>query len=451
MGYDSNTYHERNNDITSQVEQSDWNRPVSPQSLQGRDNQTAIDSLENDGVQHNVDLEEVKDGNSFKRMAARALEAAAVGEGSQSSISIKGTIPLYKNIGVSVDFIPSLELKAQRLRGKLRASISSTLEFKASAGTEGGWWPKFMAYFKASFKGNLLIIGDDANEIFDEFMLSLSYIAQSACESCDAPDEIKDTLVNGIMDESARLATIRGMSGADSVSLALGGGAEAGVDTSLGGGSLGVNYTNTQRLGRKEGTDDIEVTSTNDITGQVGFTFSVSKLGASIPVKAAITYRDGDLRSVSFSAGINASMKWGDFSPMIMIGTEWLLDVINAISNGLDYINRGLGNRDLSVLVNTISDISIADEAITYTLFGENLKQAAGDSGLSALNMDKKVSFGVDVSMGWNSWLGYNVGVVMSSTDTVSIGGSALSVDIKQADQILSFVNGTMKDAYLGS
>ena len=41
-------------------------------------------------------------------MAARALDSVVPGEGSQASISISGTLPLYKNIGVSVDFIPSL-------------------------------------------------------------------------------------------------------------------------------------------------------------------------------------------------------------------------------------------------------------------------------------------------------------------------------------------------------
>lgn len=451
MGYDTNTYHNNDNDITSQIKHADWKRPISQRSG-GQENQNAIDSLENDGIQHGVDLDQVKDGNSFKRMAARALDSAAVGEGSQASLTIKGTIPLYKNIGVSVDFIPSLELKAQRLRGKLRASISTTLEFKASAGTEGGWWPKFMAYFKASFNGTILIIGDDANEIFDEFMLSLSHIAQSACESCNAPDDIKESLVNGIMDESARTATIRGMDGADSVSLALGASVEGGVDTSLGGASLGANYTNTQRLGRKEGTDDIEVNTTNDITGQIGFTFSAGKLGASVPVKASLTYRDGDLRSLSFSVGINKTMSWEDFGPGIMLGTDWLLDVVNGISNGIDYINRGLGNRDLSVLINTVSNLSMVDEAISYTVFGETLKSAAANSAaLSAIDFAKQVSFGVDVSMGWNSWLGWNLSVVVSSTDSVSLGTEALSVNIKKADQILTFINGTMKDAYIGS
>ena len=186
MAYDSNAYHNQSQGITGKIEQSDWERPVSERSIQGRKNQDAIDSLQNEEVEHSVDLDQVQDGNSFKRMAAGALESAVAGEGSQASITIRGTLPLYKNVGVSVDFSPSLTLKAQRLRGKLRASISTTLEFKASAGTEGGWWPKFLAYFKASFNGTLLIIGDTATEVFDEFMLSLSYIAESACDACDA-------------------------------------------------------------------------------------------------------------------------------------------------------------------------------------------------------------------------------------------------------------------------
>ena len=451
MGYDTNAYHEKETNITSQIQQSDWERPISEESLSGQEQQDAINSLGNDGVEHKVDLDEVKDGNSFKRMAAKALDSVVPGEGSQASISISGTLPLYKNIGVSVDFIPSLELKAHRLRGKLRASVSTSITFKATAGTEGGWWPKFMAYFKASFQGSLLIIGDDATEIFNEFMLALSHVAESACDACEAPDNVKDALVNGIMDESARTSTIRGMDKADSVSLALGGSAEAGFDTSLGSGSVGASYTNTQRLGRKEGTDDIEVKTTNDVAGQIGFTFSAKKLGASIPAKASISYRDGNLRSLAFSVGINKTMKWDDFAPEIMLGTDWLLDVVNGISNGIDYLNRGLGNRDLSMLTSTVSNLSMADEAIAYTVFGNTLKDAAGNTALGSLNFGKTISFGIDISMGWNAWLGHNVSVTLSSTDSSSINGGALSVNIKKADQILSFINGTKKDAYFGS
>ena len=111
MGYDTNASQEKETNITSQIQQSDWERPISEESLSGQEQQDAINSLGNDGVEHKVDLDEVKDGNSFKKMAARALDSVVPGEGSQASISISGTLPLYKNIGVSVDFIPSLELK----------------------------------------------------------------------------------------------------------------------------------------------------------------------------------------------------------------------------------------------------------------------------------------------------------------------------------------------------
>ena len=119
MGQDTSVYHENDNDITSQVALSDWARANRSQGSEAdrkkredRKNSNAIDSLSNDGVQHSVDLDQVQDGNSFKNMAAGALDALVPGEGSQASLIISGTIPLYKNIGVSGDFKPSLTLKA---------------------------------------------------------------------------------------------------------------------------------------------------------------------------------------------------------------------------------------------------------------------------------------------------------------------------------------------------
>ena len=460
MGQDTSVYHENDNDITSQVALSDWARANRSQGSEAdrkkredRKNSNAIDSLSNDGVQHSVDLDQVQDGNSFKNMAAGALDALVPGEGSQVSLIISGTIPLYKNIGVSVDFKPSLTLKAQRLNNKLRASISATIAFKASVGTEGSWyWPQFIAYFKASFNGSLLIIGDDANEIFDEFMLALSHVAEAACEASNAPDNITDRLVDGIMDASARERTLKGMDKTDSVTLALGVSAEAGVDTSFGDANAGISYTKLQTLKRNEETGKLEAKTVNDIAGHVGFTFKADKLGASVPAKAGLTYRNGALRSLSFSAGINKTLDWGTFGPEVMIGTEWLLDVVNGISNGIDYVNKGIGSRDLSMLVDTVSNLSVMDEAITYTVFGDQLKNAALQTGGGkALDLAKKVSFGVDVTVGWSSFLGHHVSVILSSTDSVSLGTDALSVEIKKADQILKFVQSSKKGGYLGS
>ena len=100
-----------------------------------------------------------------------------------------------------------------------------------------------------------------------------------------------------------------------SVSLALGDSAEAGFDTSLGSGSVGASYTNTQRLGRKEGTDDIEVKTTNDV-GQLA---SPSLQTSSGRNSVALLHIGWKSAIYWLSVGINKTMKWDDFAPEIML------------------------------------------------------------------------------------------------------------------------------------
>ena len=93
------------------------------------------------------------------------------------------------------------------------------------------------AALEANFKGTIRITGDNGLEVFDEFLLSLRYIIESACNTVSMPDKFKQPIVSGIMSDADMKDTIEGMDEKDKVKLDL----EASIKGSASAGALGAS------------------------------------------------------------------------------------------------------------------------------------------------------------------------------------------------------------------
>jgi hypothetical protein len=209
----------------------------------GAGNQAAIDQLtgKSGGAKKPaVDMGAVNSGASFMGAASKAMDAAVPSAGSFASLKISGRIPIASVAVASAYIEPSLEMQlARSATGEFEVTLSSQIGLRAEAGSNGGgWWPKFMAYFKGYVKGSLKIVGDSAGEIMRQFMLTLRLVVEGACDAAGAPNSIKDMMSNGILSAESKKATIEGMDSGDSITASIGGGVEAGAEASVLGGQL---------------------------------------------------------------------------------------------------------------------------------------------------------------------------------------------------------------------
>ena len=150
-----------------------------------------------------VDLNSAQDGPSFASAASKALDSVVPGPGSSANLKVSGKLPIYATGALNAYLMPALSLGALRLSsGKLKVTIDSELGLRAEAGTGGGggWWPKFLAYFQGKIKGTIRIVGDDAQEIFNELLLTFRLVLEQACEAAGAPDSLTDAIAGGIDD-----------------------------------------------------------------------------------------------------------------------------------------------------------------------------------------------------------------------------------------------------------
>ena len=122
-------------------------------------------------------------------------------------------------VGVALEFIPSISMKVEKNGKKINAAVSFKGTFELSLGTGGrrkpDWWPKLRAFANVGLQGSLTINGDSATEIFNELMLSLSTMMQRAELG---NQDVKNAIVNGIMSEADRAATLKDMDQNDYVS-----------------------------------------------------------------------------------------------------------------------------------------------------------------------------------------------------------------------------------------
>ena len=134
-----------------------------------------------------TDLGQSESGASFAAMAGGLLDSIAPAEGSGVKLVITGAIPLYKSPGIDVTFKPSLTMGIENKLGKMRASMQLAAGVEVSAGVDA-WLFELKGAVEASFSGTLTIFGDSGTEIFEEFLMSLRYLIENACETVHLPD-----------------------------------------------------------------------------------------------------------------------------------------------------------------------------------------------------------------------------------------------------------------------
>lgn len=264
----------------------------------------------NSGAAAPVDLGAVRDGGSFIIAASAALDALVPGPGSFANLTIGGRLPIYSTGAMTAFLEPSLMLQAARTdKGKLEVTMESVLAIKAEAGATGSpWWPAFLGYFKAYARGSLKICGDSAVEIFREFMLTLRMVLEGACDAAGAPPEIKMAMASGVLAQNDNDATVKGMDTEDGVTVAIGGGAEAGVKTSVGDAKGGADLEFSKTISNSNGDNTPEVSAKTSVSlkGEL----ELKKFGLKVTPALTFVFQNGELNQWYFAlSGIKA--RWG--------------------------------------------------------------------------------------------------------------------------------------------
>jgi hypothetical protein len=417
-------------------------------------NSQALEQLTGGVSKKDVDLTNASDGPSFANAAGVALDALLPGPGSSASMRVSGKLPIYTTGALSAYLLPAISLEAARLgTGKVKVTFASEIGLRAEAGTSGGWWPKFLAYFQGKVKGAIKITGDSAQEIFDEFLLTLRMVVEGACDSAGAPDSIKDAMANAIMTGQHKVETINNMDKGDSVEVVLGGEVEAGTDTSWGSAKAKAGLEFSKKLSKDENTDSLKVTETNKKNVTVETMVKIPKLGSSAKVGVNFIWKNGQFDEWNISVPITATMALGDFSEEILMGVDWIQDMINAISNAAAMAGGKTNNSSVRSAANALSGISVAENAIKYTAFGEGLKKASASSMFGSQSA-QKIQFNISGKAGWSKSKGVNLNVALKSTSAWSLGKageSPIQIDVKTGDTILNFSAGTAKGINLTS
>ena len=408
----------------------------------------------------NIDVSSAQDGPSFAKAASKALDAVVPGPGSSASLKISGKLPVYTTGAINAYLMPALSLSALRMSsGKLKVTIDSELGLRAEAGTSGGsWWPKFLAYFQGKLKGTIRIVGDDAAEIFNELLLTFRLVLEQACSAAGASEDMTEKIAGSIMSGSSKESTIENMDDGDYVETLIGGEVEAGTDTSFGSAKAKATLQNSTKVSKNEEEGDLQVTNYNRSTVAVDTTVKIPKLGASSTVGVNLIFKDGVFDEFWVSANLSKSMALGDFSAEVLMAVDWIQEFVNSMSNALAMGNLKSqtsvrNSSDITQVANMLRGISVAENAIQYTAFGEGLKSAAGSS-LFQQHSGQKISMEIAGRAGWSKSKGVNMLVWLKSSSGWSLGKageSPIQIDVSTGDTILQFSAGTEKGTSLTS
>ena len=422
----------------------------------GMSNSQALEQLTGANTKKsNVDLSNASDGPSFAQAASKALDTVIPGPGSNANLRISGKLPIYSTGAINAFLMPGLSLDALRLsNGKFKCTIDSELGLRAEAGTQGSaWWPKFLAYFQGKIKGIIRIVGDDALEVFNELLLTFRLVVEKACDATGAPDSIKEAMAGAIMSSSAKEDTIENMDGTDSVETLLGGEVEAGADTSWGSAKGKASLLHSTKLHKDEETDQLQVTEYNRKTISFDTSIDIPKLGASSTVGVNFIFKDGKFDEFWVSANLSKTMALGDFSEEVLMAVDWIQEFVNSLSNAVAMGSAQSKEPSIKETANMLRGISVSDQAIKYSAFGEGLKKASGSS-LFKDNSGQSISLEVAGRAGWSKAKGVNMLVWLKSSSAWSLGQAGVSpiqIDVKTGDTILQFAAGTEKGASLTS
>lgn len=397
-----------------------------------------------------VDLSNVSGANGFMRAASAALDAAVPVQGSYSSLSVSGNIPLWSDPSGSAKVIlaPSLKLQAARTSAdKFEVTISTALALTAKASRSLGWFGKFEAFMSAKASGSLKLVGDSAAEIFDEFMLTLREVIDGACGAAGVPNNVADALRQGIMSDSAREATIQNMDENDGVTATFGlggslGGKAGGIE-----GSAGIDYSHTTSL-KNDGNNQLDTSSSSKT--KTSLTLKGTFKTSSLPVKSikpslTIILGDGGVSEVFVGLGTSGAMDSNNFSAVALMSTEWAHDMGMAIKS---LVQGSLGTADRSTVAQLsqgMDALAFGSEAVTYTAFGDELKaMGARNPGFQDLEGTgqsmQKIEFGLSGQAGWTRSKGWYAKGALTSAKSWTLGSSKtpLKVEAKSGQTIAS-------------
>ncbi|HCH62936.1 MAG: hypothetical protein CL927_05685 [Deltaproteobacteria bacterium] len=391
-----------------------------------------------------VTLGDVGDANSFMSAASRAMDAALPTVGSFAKISVAGNIPLVTYGVADITFSPSLDLQVARERtGGYSAMIAAKVQLKAKAGQEGwGWFPDFEAYVSGYLKGSLKIQGDSATEIMRLFMLAVRHTMEAACDAAGAPEGIKENIAGAIMGEDTKQETLHGMDKYDRVIASVGLGAEAGASAGAFSGSVGADLSHTTMLTNKDGDmDNAEVNS----FGRASFTVSGSMSLPSLPIKISpkisfIMGTDGKPVEWFVAMGATGTMTAGEFAPIALMGADWATEFSIAMGNMIrNAANKG-ARSESGMITDIVNGLSFGPEAVTYTVFGDQLKKWAVSPAFAG-ESQQKIEFGINAQAGWSKFFGANCSGALSSVRSFKLGGGdgPLSIEASKGDNIAQF------------
>ena len=135
------------------------------------------------------------------------------------------------------------------------------------------------------------------------------------------------------------------------------------------------------------------------------------------------------------------------------MAADWIQEFVNSLSNAVAMGSGKTDNPSIRDASNLLDGISVADNAITYSAFGEGLKSAAGSS-LFQEKSSQNVSFEIAGRAGWSKAKGVNMLVWLKSSSGWSLGEAGVSpiqIDVSTGDTILQFSAGTEKGTSLTS
>ncbi len=414
-------------------------------------NSDAIAQLQGQGPELPVqDLGEMDSGASFADMAGGVLDAVAPGEGSALSFKLTGSIPLYKTPGVTVSFKPSMNMGVARKKGKLEASMQLAAAVEVSAEVDA-WLVDLQASLSASFSGTLKIVGDDGAEIFDQFLLSLRYIIEGACESVSMPDGIQQTIVTGVMSDNDMQDTIEGMDDKDKVQLDL----EAGLQGSASAGIVGASASASVRQSmtlQNNGNDELSASSDTSTTvaGSVRIgpfnaerkikdgvkydtlsaSHTVPVLGQDVSAALKMQFKNEQLNKIQLTANTTKEISWDDLADMMTTENSWLNTLKNGITDGIVQLNQQIDNPLLNSIAGRVGSAPVSVADATVSELGEEVTE-------SSMSFDAQAQVKATADMSWQRGKGFLFKVTLATNNTTSVGFGENKMTITQNDRLL--------------
>ena len=396
------------------------------------------------------DLGSVDSGASFADMAGSVLDAVAPGEGSAIRFKLTGSIPLYKTPGVTVLFKPSIDMGVARKKGKMEATMKLAAAVEISAEVDA-WLIDLKASLAASFSGTLKIVGDEGAEVFDEFLLSLRYIIEGACNTIRMPDRIKKSVVGGIMSDEAMQETIEGMDGKDKVQLDLDAGITGSASAGILGASASASIKHSMTL-QNDGNDQLSAGSKTSTTvaGSVKVgpfnaerkikdgvkidTLSASHtipiLGQDVSASLKIQFKNEQLDKVQLKGSTSKELSWDDLVDMMTTENSWLNTLKNGLVNGITQLNQQIDNPILGNLAGRVSSNPADISDATVSSLGEKVTNNSAD-------FDAKVQIKAIADLSWQRGKGFLFAVTLATNNTTSVGYGGNKLEITQNDRLL--------------